>query len=34
MKLDADIYANDQLKRISNKTAKQQMVVDFQARKK
>jgi hypothetical protein len=34
MKLDADIYAQDQLKRISNKTAKQQMLVDFQARKK
>lgn len=33
MKLDADIYAQDQLKRISDKTAKQQMVVDFQARK-
>ena len=33
MKLDADIYAQDQLKRISNPTAKQAMLVDFESRK-
>lgn len=34
MKLDADIYAMDQLKRISNKAAKEKMLVDFKTARK